>query len=108
MKNNFITTVLIIFPLFFIQLAQAQYCSKIEPIIEKELTFSGVQNSYTFELKIPTEKADLSSFLGIFALVFNSGSDLFRIEAYLNDKLWIDGCVYLEHLENFIFRLAPN
>lgn len=95
MKNTF-TVILILFTLLFVQLTQAQDSLKVKPILEKELTFSGVQNGYTFELKIPVENTDLSSFLGISALVFNSGSDLFRIEGSINDKLWINSCIYLE------------
>lgn len=95
MKYVFII-ILIIFILLFVQVAQAQNSLKVKPILEKELTFSGVQNGYTFELKIPAENTDLSSFLGISALVFNSGSYLFRIEGFINDKLWINSCIYLE------------
>jgi hypothetical protein len=100
MKNNFVRSLFFIFFLFFIQLTQAQDSSLMTSGLGEKLTFSGVMNGYTFELKIPAEKADLSSFQGISADVYNTGSDLFRIEGYLNDKLWINSCIYLEPGEN--------
>ena len=96
MRNNFVRILFFISSLFIVLVTQAQDGPIIKPFLDKKLTFTGVGNGYTYELKIPAEKAELSSFLGISAYVFNSGSDLFRIEGHLNDKLWINSCIYLE------------
>jgi hypothetical protein len=76
-------------------ISQAQRNLSVNPISWNDVTFSAVKNGFNYDLQLP-EKADLSSFIGISANIANNGDDIFRLEACINESLWVGTCVYLE------------
>jgi hypothetical protein len=95
MKTNSTLTFLILF-MVLVQLSEAQNVKATGSITDQDLILTGVQNGHSIDLKIIPEKSDLSSFVGLSALVVNKGSDLFRLEGCINDNLWVNSCIYLE------------
>jgi hypothetical protein len=92
--------------------AISQNNSQIKSILDHNLIFSGVKNGFIYDFKLP-EKLYLTPFEGISANVTNTGDDMFRIEAMINDDPMENSCIYIDPGENktiqvIIQRLTGN
>ena len=56
-------------------------------------------------LRFP-EKENIAAFMGVAAVITNTGSDIFRLEAYINSNRWISSAVYLESREEKTLQIV--
>ena len=74
----------------------AQPGSRELPVILDRIEINGTGEEASAEVAIPHEIQDLSPFLGISAMLANSGDQFCRVEGFINGQRWINNCVYLE------------
>ena len=91
MKTKAIIVIQIAFFLILTLAAKAQD----KPVLEKALTFTSVKNGFVYDLQL-SEKINFPFAIGISIAVTNTGDNIFRLEASVNDDPWQNSCIYLE------------
>jgi len=112
MQKTFLSTsaILVILWIGFASFARPEPQENV--VIKDLVRLEGAENGASVEVEVPDELKDLSAFMGLSARIANTGKSLCRVEGFLNDRRWINSCIYLEAGEiktiEILFKRLPN